>query len=361
MDLQKRVDLIYGVGEEVINLAELRELLQTKDRPVAYDGFEPSGIAHLPVGVFRPILLKDMLAAGVDFKLFIADWHGWINNKMGGDLEAIRSVGKYFLEVWKAAGVDMDKVEVIWASDVVADPDYWKKVIAIARQTTLKRMARCLTIMGRKEGELQETSQYFYPAMQCADIFEMGVDICQLGMGQRKINMLARELGPKLGHWKPVCVHHHMLMGLDGPVNASGLDDDTALDVEISSKMSKSNPDSCIYVHDSDDAIRSKLKKAYCPAGDPENPIMDYAKHIVFRLKDTFVIKRPAKFGGDIEVPSYAVLESMFEAGAIHPLDLKNGVADVLIEFITPIREHFEKDPSARKLYELVKTQEITR
>jgi len=51
-----------------------------------------------------------------------------INNKMGGDLEKIRKVGKYLLEVWKAAGVDLSKVEVVWASDLAADPDYWKLV-----------------------------------------------------------------------------------------------------------------------------------------------------------------------------------------------------------------------------------------
>ena len=29
--------------------------------------------------------------------------------------------------------------------------------------------------------------------MQAADVFELGVDICQLGLDQRKVNMLARE------------------------------------------------------------------------------------------------------------------------------------------------------------------------
>ena len=42
-------------------------------------------------------------------------------------------------------------------------------------------------------------------------------DICQLGMDQRKVNMLAREYcdmtSPKIKH-KPVILSHHMLMGL---------------------------------------------------------------------------------------------------------------------------------------------------
>ena len=51
----------------------------------------------------------------------------------------------------------------------------------------------CCTIMGRKETEEMSASQIFYPCMQAADVFYLKADICQLGMDQRKVNMLARE------------------------------------------------------------------------------------------------------------------------------------------------------------------------
>jgi tyrosyl-tRNA synthetase len=47
MDTLKRFELIKGVGEEIITEKELRNLLETNDHPVAYDGFEPSG--HLSI------------------------------------------------------------------------------------------------------------------------------------------------------------------------------------------------------------------------------------------------------------------------------------------------------------------------
>ena len=50
-----------------------------------------------------------------------------------------------------------------------------------------------LQIMGRSESDDLAASRIFYPVMQCADIFFLGADICQLGMDQRKVNMLARE------------------------------------------------------------------------------------------------------------------------------------------------------------------------
>lgn len=46
--------------------------------------------------------------------------------------------------------------------------------------------------MGRKETDEMSAAQIFYPCMQAADVFFLKADICQLGMDQRKVNMLAR-------------------------------------------------------------------------------------------------------------------------------------------------------------------------
>ncbi len=361
MDIETRFHLVKSVGEEIITDQELRELLQTKDHPIAYDGFEPSGLAHLPFGIFRPLLLKDLLKAGIHFKLWLADSFAWINNKMGGDLEKIRQVGEYFIEVWRAAGVDMKKVDVLWATDAFSDKDYWKNVILIAKNTTVKRATRALTIMGRKEGELAETAQYFYPMMQTADIFHLKADICQLGLDQRRANIIAREVGPKLGFWKPVVVSHHMLMGLEGVKQPDGFEESHEMDVEISSKMSKSKPNTCIYVHDSKAEIAKKIAAAYCAQKEiTNNPMLDYSKHIIFRAFSSMKIERPKKFGGDIEFASYDELEKAFAKGDLHTSDLKASVTNYLDEMIKPIREHFEKG-KAKELYEFVKSQEVTR
>ena len=84
-----------------------------------------------------------------------------MNNKLGGDLDKIRTVGRYFIEVWKAAGMNMqdDRVRFIWSSDEInARPnDYWSLVLDIARKNSLSRILRCGQIMGR--GESEELSQ----------------------------------------------------------------------------------------------------------------------------------------------------------------------------------------------------------
>ncbi|MDG7007985.1 MAG: tyrosine--tRNA ligase [Nitrososphaerota archaeon] len=362
MDLEERLGHIRNVGEEIITERELRTLLETNGHPTAYDGFEPSGLAHLPFGVLRPILVDEMLKAGVRMKLWIADWFAWVNNKMGGDLGKIQEVGRYFVEVWKAAGVDMSKVEVLWTSDAARNEEYWKKVVTVAQNSTLARAQRALTIAGRTTKETIQTAQLFYPMMQVADIFWLDVDICQLGLDQRRANILAREIAERMKWKKPVAVHHHMLIGLQGKKEPEGFDENGALDAEIASKMSKSKPETSIFVHDSTDVIMKKLNSAYCPPKVVEgNALIEYSRYIVFKKLKSLEVERPEKYGGNVEFSSAAELEGAFRAGALHPADLKKGVGEALDAIIAPIRDHFEKDPSARRLYETVRASETTR
>jgi tyrosyl-tRNA synthetase len=359
MDIESRLDLIRQVGEEIVTEEELRSLLETKARPIAYDGFEPSGKIHVAQGIVRALNTNKMTKAGVHFKFLVADWHAWANNKMGGDLEKIQTVGKYFIEVWKSAGMDLDKVEFVWASDLAKDDNYWKKVMQVARNTTVNRIIRCGQIMGRKESEVMQASQILYPCMQCADIFHLKADIAQLGMDQRKVNVLAREIGPKIGLWKPVIVSHHMLMGLLPPKPMEGL---SAAEKTIELKMSKSIPDSAIFIMDSHEEIKRKIEKAYCPTCDlQENPLGEYMKYIIFEKFAKLKIERPAKFGGDMELESYSEFARLYEEGKIHPMDLKACVIKYLNEILEPVRRHFEKNSRARELEEFVRKQEVTR
>lgn len=357
MDINEKLNIIKQVGEEIITEEDLKTLLETKTHPIAYDGFEPSGIMHIAQGILRAINVNKMTKAGCKFKMLVADWHGWANNKMGGDLDKIQATGKYFVEVWKASGMDLKNVEFVWVSDFINNNDYLKLLMQIARNSTVKRIIRCSQIMGRKESEELQASQIFYPVMQAADIFHLKADICQLGMDQRKVNMLARELGPKLGLWKPVAVHHHMLMGLGQPPTG-----ESTIEKAIEMKMSKSIPDSAIFMTDSEADIKRKISKAYCPEGIiNENPILEYCKYIIFEKFKELKIERPVKFGGNLTINSYQELENLFTKKQLHPMDLKNAVSGSLIELLKPVKEHFTKNKKARELFEQVKSFQITR
>ncbi|MBS3128318.1 tyrosine--tRNA ligase [Candidatus Woesearchaeota archaeon] len=358
MDLQKKIDLIKEVGEEIITEEELVQLFQTKDRPIAYDGFEPSGRIHIAQGILRALNTNALTQAGCNFTFLVADWHAWANNKLGGNLEKIQIAGNYFVEVWKSCGMDLSKVKFVYANDLVTDRDYWKKVMSIARISTVKRILRCGQIMGREEGEMLQASQILYPCMQAADIFHLEADIAQLGMDQRKVNMLAREVAPKLGFSKPLSISHHMLMGLTTQPTTS----ESAVERAIHLKMSKSKPETAIFMTDSEQSIKEKITKAHCPPQEvEENPILDYAKHLVFRKYGVLKIERPQKFGGTCEFDTFSSLAKDYAEGTLHPLDLKNAVAFYVNDMVKPVRDHFEKNKKARALLEQVQSFEVTR
>lgn len=358
MNLEDRLALVREVGEEIVTEEDLVQLLKDKQHPIAYDGFEPSGTIHIAQGILRAINVNKMTKAGVRFKMFVADWHAWANNKMGGDLEKIQTTGKYIVETWKATGMDLDNVKFVWASEFVDDAEYWKKVMNIARDSSLDRILRTTQIMGRSDKDKLSAAQILYPCMQAADIFHLEADITQLGMDQRKVNMLAREVGPKLGFWKPVVVSHHMLMGLQAPP-AAEMD---PIERATAMKMSKSNPDSAIFMTDTLADVERKIKKAYCPEKTvTENPILEYYRYIIFERFPSVTIERPDKFGGNMTYNSYAEIEKDFAEGKLHPMDAKKGAATYVNQLLDPVRKHFETNPTARKLKEEVDSFKVTR
>lgn len=261
LSVEERVRIAMSVGEEVITAEELAAMYKAKDHPIVYDGFEPSGRMHIAQGVLRAINVNKLTSTGCLFKFWVADWFAQLNNKMDGDLVKIKTVGLYMIEIWKAIGMDMQNVRFLWASDEInahAD-EYWTRVMDIARINNLARIQRCCTIMGRKETDEMSAAQIFYPCMQAADVFFLKADICQLGMDQRKVNMLAREYATsKKMRFKPVIISHHMLMGLK----------------EGQEKMSKSDPDSAIFMEDTAEDVKRKIKKAYCPPEVPLSPTL---------------------------------------------------------------------------------------
>ncbi|KAK3444603.1 hypothetical protein EUGRSUZ_A00956 [Eucalyptus grandis] len=289
MSPEERFRIVRSVGEECIQEDELLNLLTKKPQPICYDGFEPSGRMHIAQGVMKTISVNKMTSAGCKVKIWIADWFAQLNNKMDGDLKKIQTVGRYLIEIWKAVGMDLadNKVEFLWSSDEINSRahEYWPLVMDIARRNKLPRIIRCSQIMGRSEQDELSAAQILYPCMQCADIFFLKADICQLGMDQRKVNVLAREYCDDIKRKnKPIILSHHMLPGLQ----------------QGQEKMSKSDPSSSIFMEDTEAEVNVKIKKAYCPPKIVQgNPCLEYIKYIILPWFNEFKVERSADNGGD--------------------------------------------------------------
>lgn len=341
MDTTERLRLVTREPtEEVVTKEELTTLLDAVSHPKHYIGIEISGKLHLGSLVLTGFKINDFISAGIQSTVFLADWHTYINNKLGGDLEKIRQLSTYYSEAFKFF---CPGVNVVLGTELYQNSkNYWQDFVRFTKHMTISRAMRSLTIMGRSEKEALDLSQLLYPPLQSVDIKALDLDIVHAGMDQRKVHMLVRELFPKLGWKVPVSVHHHLLPSLSEPVRL-GLDDDIGEDSRISSKMSKSKPSSGILIHDDENVVREKIGKAFCPVGIAEgNPVLELIRYIIFHEFKEFVIARPAKYGGTMTYASYTEVEKDFVSKKIHPADLKNATASYINRILDPVRSHFK-------------------
>src|SRR6188508_2487463 len=340
MDVESRIGLVLREPtEEVVEVAQLRQLFETNSKPRHYIGLEISGKLHLGSLILTGYKINDFIKAGINSNVFLADWHTYINNKLDNDWRKIIEVSKYYGEAFKffCPGVNI----ILGSSLYDTYNDYWKNFMIFSKHMTLSRTLRALTIMGRSEKEKLDFSQLMYPSMQSADIKALDIDIVHAGMDQRKIHMLVREVFPKL-NWKvPVMVHHHLLPGLSEPAM---LGQTNSLEERyIYSKMSKSNPSSGIAIHDDEKTIHEKIRKAYCPIDTGEaNPVLELVNYVIFHEFSHFTIERSSKHGGNITYYNQNDVTKDFLMKKIHPMDLKNAVAVHINRIVEPIRKHFE-------------------
>ncbi|KAI3874844.1 hypothetical protein MKW98_019417 [Papaver atlanticum] len=341
----ERFKIVRSIGEECIKDAELMRLLKNKPEPIAYDGFEPSG---------GGCTLHRLTDAGCRVKILVAGVFARLNHKLSGDKENIRVAGKYFMEIWKAIGMkNLDKVEFVWSSDAINSraAEYWDLVLDIVGSFSGERIKNCCAIMGRAENEDLNPGQLMYPCMQCADIFLLEADICQLGMDQRKVNMLAREYWTKIKKRKnkPRMLSqrtHNMLPGLK----------------KGQEKMSKSDPSSAIFMEDNEDEVDKKINNAHCVEGTVEgNPCFEYIKHIIFPWFQEFEVERSEEHGGNKTFKNLEDLISDYQSKKLHPVDLKAALAKALNRILKPVRDHFNNDPEAKALLDKVKEYKVTK
>tara|TARA_B100000003_G_scaffold207935_1_gene226760 strand:+ start:703 stop:1845 length:1143 start_codon:yes stop_codon:yes gene_type:complete len=347
---RKRLYLMIGDVEESVGIEHLVDCLAEKTSMAGdgilrcYVGFEPSGKAHIGWKVLS-LQLKRMLEADANVLIFLADWHAWVNDKFGGNMEDIQQTAVYMEETFRALldhpeeGDGPGQLRFYWASQLMDSGDYWARVLRCSKGATLPMVRKTFTIMGRDESSSDhDLSKFYYPAMQAADIFELDIDVAIGGMDQRKAHMFMRDMASKWNWKKATCLHTPILSSL----KASGVRMDS-----FDHKMSKSDPNGALLLHDTLEQVQKKMKKAYLDPEDEHSPVYELAEHVVFpEFGQIQVIPNP-KFGepstwNDLESFKTAVMD-----GTLHPFDAKMGVALGIAEGLSSIAQHFEANPEA--------------
>lgn len=349
-----------------------------------YIGFEISGQIHIGTGMMTAIKIKKLQEAGVKCTVWLANYHTWLNNKLDGKMETILKVkNDYFKPIFQKcceiAGCDTSNIDFLGAEEEYFKPKdgkwFWDYMMKTARNLTLARVTKSVTVTGKQAGEGVEFGILCYPVMQVADAFFLQSHLVHAGLDQRKCHVLMREVAPSMNEdfglkigkktIKPLAIHHSLLLSLG--INPDAVSKRMNADTNEELKMSKSKPDSAVWVHDSEEEITRKLKKAYCPMPDEGqskkelsqvqsfNPILNWCEFLIYPAGKTVSVERPEKFGGNKNYATYKELQEDYFAGNLHPLDLKNGVAKTLADWFSPIRTWVEQNPEGLELVKSVK------
>jgi tyrosyl-tRNA synthetase len=339
---------MFSSCEEVIGVEHIIKILSepsTNSNKVikAYIGLEPSGKAHLGWLVLAETM-QNMLKEGINVTILLADWHAWVNDKFDRDMAKISLAADYMSEVFRVLlnhpeeGKDAGQIQFIRASELMDDGKYWERVLRCSKNMSLSRVRRTFGIMGRDEDSSDhDLSAFYYPALQAADVFELEIDIALGGMDQRKAHMYMREVADRNNWTKATCIHTPMLSGLKGP---GGRMD------SFDHKMSKSNPNNAILIHDDEKKIMKKMRKAFLEVGNPSSAIFEIARFIILpKLREIVVSPKP-EFGQPSTWHDVDAFVAAVSDGKIHPFDAKMAVASELHKILSPIQDYFVSNPS---------------
>lgn len=335
MNPQEKFNLVKRNTAEIIGESELQELLEKNQQPSVYIGTAPTGIPHIGYFIWG-LKLADLLNAGFKVKVLLADLHAALDNTPWEVLEhRYNFYASIIPPMIKAMGANIDNLEFVKGSSFQLSKEY---VLDIFKMSSITSTHDCHKAASEvvKMGDSPKLSGYIYPLMQALDEEYLGVDMQIGAVDQRKIFVLAREQLPKLGYKKRIELMVPFLPGLVGK------------------KMSSSNEASKIGLMDSPETVQKKVKSADFIAGNPENGTMAFFEHIVFTLlqdkEEKLVIKRPEKFGGNLEYSSYKELETAVKEESIHPLDVKNTAAEKITNLLSGIESERKELEELEKL-----------
>jgi tyrosyl-tRNA synthetase len=325
MKIDKRLELIKRNTVEIIGEEDLKKLIVEKEEPSCYLGTAPTGIPH--VGYFLwGLKVADLLKAGFKVKILLADLHAALDNTPWEVLgERYEFYSKIIPLMIKSMGADISKLEFVRGSDFQLGEEY---LMDLFKMSSLASVHDCHKAASEvvKLGASPKLSGYIYPLMQALDEEYLDVDMQLGGTDQRKIFVLAREKLPQIGYGKRIELMIPLIPGFVG------------------AKMSSSVEASKIGLLDTPKQIEKKINSADFEEGNPENGVMAFFEHILFVLKKDakkkLVIKRPEKFGGNLEFKEFGDLKKAVVEKKVHPLDIKVTCSKEIINLLSGIEEN---------------------
>jgi tryptophan--tRNA ligase len=283
-------------------------------------GIRPTGRLHL--GNYFGAL-KNFIRMQHDARcfFFIADYHALTTHPDPTHLhDNIRAV----LSEYLAAGLDPNVATIYIQSDV---PQVAELSLLLSMHAYLGELERTASFKekARKQPDNVNAGLLCYPVLMAADILLHRADKVPVGKDQEQhleiTRVLARRFNTLYGvDFFPESQPYNFGSEL---VKIPGLDG--------SGKMGKSEGN-CLYLADTDEAIRKKVMKAVTDAGptEPDSPLSEPVRNI-FTIMEA--VSDPS---------TVAYFREQYARCAIRYGDLKKQLAEDIIRHIAPIRERMQ-------------------
>jgi len=283
-------------------------------KEIVVTGLKPTGTLHLGsyLGALRQLLELQDEYKGRCF-IFIADYHAMTQ---ADEFKNYREYAKDMAVDFLALGLDPKKVTLFFQHDVPETTELCWMFNSVIPISFLERMTQYKDAIAKEKSV--NMGLFDYPVLQAADILIYGGDRVPVGEDQVQHVELTRDVarfwnnrfGETFTEPKPLLTKSARVMSLNFPER----------------KMSKSIPGSAIYLTDSPDEIRAKVRKAVTATDAPAG-VMPTGVANLFELF--------AEFGPADEVAKF---QKQYKDGSIRYSELKDAVADHIAAYFAEFR-----------------------
>ena len=295
--------------------------MESEKKPIILSGITPTGIltiGHLTGALKNWVELQDKYEA----YYMIADMHAITVRQEAADLRK-RTLDTAAMFI--AAGIDPERSTLFIQSHV---PEHAQLAWVLNTFTGFGECSKMTQFKDKsaKHADTVNVGLFAYPVLMAADILLYQADLVPVGEDQKQHLELSRNLAQRFNF------HYSETFKMPEPyipkvgARIMSLQDPT-------NKMSKSdeNEKSIIFLNESADVVRNKIKRAVTDSG-AEVKYDTTNKPGVSNLMTLYSIATGR---------SFAEIEAEF-AGKGYG-DFKPAVADAVADYLTPIRERFEE------------------
>jgi tryptophanyl-tRNA synthetase len=295
----------------------------TDQRPIrVLSGIQPSGVLHLGnyVGAVRR-WAENLRTLNETRFYMIADLHAIT---LPHDPAELRRNTLATAAALIASGLDPDKATLFLQSQVPEHAQLQWVLSSVAQLGELNRMTQFKEKSDRHRGT-SSLALYAYPVLQAADILLYDADEVPVGDDQRQHVELARDLAKRFNaRYGDVFIVPRTVTPKAGA---------RLMDLQMpEKKMSKSlnSPRGTIFLDDPDDRIRAKVRRA----------VTDTKGKVTLSAGQPGVRNLLILYGS---VTGLSADEAQAKFADASYGELKNAVAEAVVEAISPVRESFER------------------